>query len=114
MVLMMIVAVFVVMMMAVIMMMIVGLEERRLDLENTIEIEGIASQDLADIDLGALGAMQPRVRIESADPRLEFAQLLRSDQIGLVDQDDVGECNLILRLRRILETIRQPLGIGNR
>jgi hypothetical protein len=55
MVVMMIMTAFVVM--VVIMVVIIGVEERRLNLENTIEIEGIAAEDFANIDLGALGAM---------------------------------------------------------
>ena len=54
MVVMMIMAVFVVM--VVIVVVIIGVEERRLNLENTIEIEGITAEDFADVDLGALGA----------------------------------------------------------
>src|SRR6185503_2389694 len=46
----MIMAVFV--MMVVIVVVIIGVEERRLNLENTIEIEGIAAEDFADVDLG--------------------------------------------------------------
>ena len=57
MVVMMIMAVFVMMVMIVV--VIIGVEERRLNLENTIEIEGIAAEDFADVDLGAFGAMQP-------------------------------------------------------
>src|SRR5215510_7367447 len=41
----------------VIVMMIFGIEERRLDFENAIEIKGIAAKDFAYINLGALGAM---------------------------------------------------------
>src|SRR4026208_1405615 len=57
MVVMMIMAVFVMMVMIVV--VIIGVEERRLNLESTIEIEGIAAEDFADVDLGAFGAMQP-------------------------------------------------------
>src|SRR6476620_2187487 len=112
MVVMMIMAVFVMMVMIVV--AIIGVEERRLNLENTIEIEGIAAEDFADVDLGAFGAMQPRVRIEPADPRLEFDQFVRRHQVGLVDQDDIGEGDLVLCFRCVLETIRQPLGVCDR
>ena len=43
--------------MIVIVMMIIGIEERRLDFENAIEIKGIAAEDFTYINLGALGAM---------------------------------------------------------
>ena len=54
-------AVMVVVIMAVpvimIVMMIFGIEERRLDFENAIEIKGIAAKDFAYINLGELGAL---------------------------------------------------------
>ena len=48
-------------------------EERWLDIENAIEIEGVAAEHLIDVDLRALGAVQPRVRIESSDPCFQLS-----------------------------------------
>ena len=36
------------------------------------------------------------------------------DQIGLVDQDDVGEGDLVLGFGRVLEPVVEPLGVGDR
>ena len=47
-----------VVMMIVIVVMIVGLEERRLDLEDALEIERIAPEHRVERDLRALRAMQ--------------------------------------------------------
>src|SRR5262249_30025623 len=48
--------------MAMVMMMIVvmmfAFQKIRLDVEDAIEVKGIAPQDLLDVDLGPLGAMQ--------------------------------------------------------
>ena len=95
-------------------MVLVRVEKRRLDIENAIEIEGIAAEHFVDVDLCALGAVQPRVRIEATNARFKFTQFFGSHQIGLVEQNDVRESNLILGLGRILEPVRQPLGIGDR
>ena len=95
-------------------MALVGVEERWLDIENAIEIEGVAAEHLIDVDLRALGAVQPRVRIESANACFQLTQFLRRHQIGLVEQNHIGECDLVLRLGRVLEPVRQPLGVGDR
>ena len=62
--------------------------------------------------MAALGAVQPRVRIEATNARFKLTQFLCGHEIGLVDQNDVRESDLILRLGRILEPVGQPLGIG--
>ena len=94
----MLVAVIVVMMMIV----IVGGQELRLDIENAIEVEGVTAEHFRDVDLGALGAVQPRIRIDAADARLDLVQFRRRHQIGLVDQDDVGKGDLVLGSGRVL------------
>jgi hypothetical protein len=69
------VAVIVVMVMAVIMVMIVtvaSVEEFRLDLEDTIEIERAAFQHVREGYLAALGAVQFCVRIDASDAGLDF------------------------------------------
>ena len=50
----------------------------------------------------------------AADARFQFAQLLRLDQVGLVDDDDVGEGDLVLGLGRVLQPVLQPFGVGHR
>ena len=37
----------------------------------------------------------------------------RRNEIGLVDQDHVGEGDLILRFRRVLEPLGEPFGVGD-
>ena len=58
--------------------------------------------------------MQLGIGIDRADAALDLGKLVRRDEIRLVEDDDVGEGDLALRLRRILQPIRQPLGIGHR
>src|ERR1019366_4903086 len=59
-----------------------GLEEGGLDVEDAVEVEGIAAEHFGDVDLGALGAVQPGVRIDGADARLDFGELRRRHQVG--------------------------------
>ena len=75
----------VIMSMLVVVIVLLGFEECRLDLENTVEIEGVAAQHLVQGDLCALGLVQPRVRVDAADAGLDLAQFGGRHQIGLVD-----------------------------
>ena len=99
------------MMMSVV--MVVSLQELRLDVEDAVEVEGVAAEHLVERDFGALGAMQPRVRIEPADARLQLGEFARRHQVGLVEQNDVGKGDLVLGLGRVLEPVLQPLGVGD-
>ena len=93
--------------------MIIAVQEFRLDVEDAVEIERVAAQHLIECDLRALRAVQLGVRIDAADASLDLAQLRVGHQIGLVDQDHVGEGDLVLRFGRVLETILEPLGVGD-
>ena len=45
--------------------------------------------------------------------RLDRGKLVGADQIGLVEQDHVGEADLLLRLRAVGQALGQVLGIGD-
>src|SRR5262245_9811800 len=101
--------------MVVIVMMVTAVaEEFRLDLHDAVEIEGVTPQHLRQGDLTALGLVQPGVGVDAADARLHLAERVGLDQVGLVEQDDVGERDLVLRLRRVLEALLQPFGVSDR
>ena len=57
--------------------------------------------------------MQPGVRIDGADARFDVAEFGGRDKIGLVDQDHVGEGDLVLGFRGVLEPVVEPLGVGD-
>ena len=70
------------MIVAMVMMMIVVmlvsflfLQKFRLDVEDAVEIEGVAAEHVGDVDLRALGAVQRGVRIDGADARLELGAI---------------------------------------
>src|SRR6266404_4328232 len=98
----------------VVVMVTVAAQEFRLDLHDAVEVEGIAPEHLRQGNPAALGLVQLGVRIDAADARLHLAERVGLDQIGLVEQDDVGERDLVLRLRRVLEAVLQPSGVGDR
>src|SRR6516164_4211156 len=89
-------------------------EEFRLDLHDAVKVEGIAPEHLRQRNPAALGLVQLGVGVDAADARLHLAERVGLDQVGLVEQDDVGERDLVLRLGRVLEAVLQPFGVGDR
>src|SRR5712691_52045 len=94
-------------------LMLLAVEEGGLDVENAVEVEGVAAEHLGQRHRATLGAVQLGVGIDAAHAHLDLAQLLRPDQVRLVDQDHVGERDLVLRLRGILEAVLEPPGVGH-
>ena len=88
--------------MVVIVIVIVGVQELRLDVEDAIEIEGVAAENLVERHLRTLGSMQLGVGVDAADAGLDFAQFGVGHEIGLVDQDHIGKGDLVFRLGRVL------------
>src|SRR6478672_5963701 len=93
---MMIVAMFVIMVVVMIVIVPIAAEEVRLDVEDAVQIERIAAKHFVDRNIGALGAMHLGIRIDAADARLNLAQLVGGNQICLVQQDHIGEGDLVL------------------
>ena len=60
----------------VVMMVMAVLEEIRLDLEDAVEIEGVAVEHLGDRHGAVLRAMQLGIGVDGADARLDLLQLL--------------------------------------
>ena len=53
-------------------------------------------------------------RVDPTDPRLQGVEFGWGGQIGLVEQDHVGEGELLHRLVAAVEVLRQMLGVGDR
>src|SRR5207245_11679966 len=66
----------------VVIMIVAGFQEVRLDLENAVEIERAALQDVLQRDLAALGAVQLGIRIDAADPRLDLCKDRKSTRLN--------------------------------
>ena len=104
----------VVAMMIVIVVVRLGLQEGRLDFQDAVEVEGIAAEHGLERHVALHRAMQGGIGIDAADARLDLLQLGLGDEIGLVDDDNIGEGDLVLGLRRILEPRGQKFCIGHR
>lgn len=87
-------------------------EKRRFDVKNAVEAEGVAAQHFAEIDIAAPRAMQVRIGVDPPKARLDRGKLVSGDKVGLVEQNDVGECDLLLRLRRPIDLLRKVLRVG--
>jgi hypothetical protein len=90
------------------------LEEVGLELDDAVEIEGVAVQHLGDRHLAVPRAMDARVWVDGADARLDLGELGRAHEVDLVEDDHVGKGDLVLRLRRVLEAVGQPFGVSDR
>ena len=91
-----------------------GVEKLRFEIQNAVEIEGIAMQNLGERHRTALGAMKPRIGINGTDARLDFAQIGVAHQVGLVEQDNVREGDLVLGLGRVAQPVLEPARIRHR
>src|SRR5260370_11143825 len=106
--------ILVVMIVVMIVVMVTSVIEKfRLDLQNAVEIECITPEHLRQRNVTALSLVQLGIGIDAADARLHFAEFVGRDQVGLIEQDDIGERDLVLRLRRVLEPVLEPFGVGD-
>ncbi len=74
---------------------ILGLQEFRVNLGGPAEVEAADVEHAVKGDIAVAGHVDRRNGVNPADPRLERIQLLRGDEIGLVQQDDVGKRYLL-------------------
>ncbi len=102
------------MVMIVVVIMLLGDEEVRLDVEDAVEVERPPLEHVGERDVAFRRPMERSVGVDGADARLDLAQLRRRHEIGLVDDDDVGEGDLVLRLRGVAQPRGEPLGVGDR
>ena len=89
-------------MVVVVVIMRFGVEEMRLDSQDTVEIEGVALQNRGQRHIGAHSPMHDGIGINATNPGLDFGQLPAVDEIGFVENDNVREGDLRLRFRRVL------------
>src|SRR5208282_2313254 len=81
----------VIMIVAMIVIVPVAFEEFRFEVEDAVEIEGVAAKHLFERDHCTLGLVHLGIGIDAADARFDLAELVGRDEVGLVDEDHVGE-----------------------
>ena len=105
--------IMVAMVMIVIVIVVLGLQKLRLQFEDAVEIEGLAVEHGVERDIAFPGAVQFGVGIEAANARLDLFQFVLVHKVDLVEQDDIGENDLVLGFRRVLEAGGQEFGVGD-
>src|SRR5580704_53477 len=114
MIIMMVVMVTMIVTLFVVIVLLATIEERRLDLEDAVEVERIAAKHRGERHRAALGAVEARIRIDGADAPFDLGEVGCADEVRLVDEDHVGKGDLVLGLRGVAQAFLEPLGIGDR
>ena len=73
----------------------VGGEESRIHLEHTLELKGLDAKDLLHHDVGVLAAEDGGVLVDLAKPPLHAVQIGRRHKVHLVEEQPVGERDLL-------------------
>ncbi|MND86186.1 hypothetical protein D3C80_781390 [compost metagenome] len=118
-----VIVVMVMMMVVVVMMIAIGaagmilmavLEEMRIVFQRALQIEGALIENPGKINTGTGGLVDARGRVDGAHDILDAGHFLRRNEIGLVDDDDIGKGDLVFSLAAVLQAQRQVLGIDQR
>ncbi len=81
--------------------------------EDAVEIKAALIEDLIQRHNAALCRDNPGKGVDFADGVGDDFYLVRRDQIGFVEQDNIGEGNLLFRFLAVLEAQRQVAGIDD-
>src|SRR6185369_15240164 len=108
------VAVLAVVVVVVVVVVLVGLQEVGVDVELGVEVEALEVEDvlerhLAEVDLGLR-----RARIHVLDAVDQRRDRLVVDEVGLADEDLVGEADLAARFLAAVELLVAVLGVDQR
>ena len=98
----------------IVVLVLVLVEEAGLDLQDRVQVEAADVEDVRQRRFAEVHRLDRRARIDPDQPRLELFALLGADQVGLGQQDAVGEAHLLLRLAEIVELLVRVLGVHQR
>src|ERR1700733_9539482 len=87
-------------------MFILGAQKIRLVLQDFIQIEAAEAENLVERHFAPFGADDFGEAVDAADHALDAFQLVGADQIGFVEQDNIGKGDLFFRLVRIFQPLR--------
>jgi len=98
----------------VVMVVRVGFEEMGIQLRGAVEIEAADLEDLGDVDFGARRAVDCRQRIHLADDFFQSLEFFSGNEIAFIEEDHIGEGDLLLGLVRVLDVLRDVVGVDHR
>src|SRR5216683_2834536 len=90
------------------------IEEIRLHFKNAVKIEGVPIQHLRQFHPAPFGVMKLCVRVNPADRRFNGENLSGQDKIAFVDDNDIGERDLLLDLVGAVDFAEEVTGIDYR
>ena len=93
---------------------LVGLEEIRVDVELGVQVEAAQVKHVGNRHLAEMHGFLRRARVhvrQAVHQRLDF---LLGHQVGLADENLVGETDLAARLLAVVELLRRMLGVHQR
>ena len=88
-------------------------EEVGFDFQYAVETEGVATQHIGQLDAAALRLTNRRNGIDGANSFARSVQLLRLDEIGLIQEDDIREGDLFLGFMGVVERTEQVLCVND-
>ena len=92
---------------------ILGLHELRIEFGGAGEVEAADVEDVVERQGAILGAVDFRDSVDAVDARLKRVEFRRGDQIGLVEQDDVGERDLLHGFVAGVEVLKHVLRVDD-
>jgi hypothetical protein len=93
---------------------ILRLEERLVHGQRALQVEGADVEHLADGHIGISSAEDLRGAVDAADAALDALERFGFDEVGLVEQHDVGERHLLGRLVERVDVLLEVLRIDHR
>ena len=106
--------VFVVMLiMIVVVFLLGGLEEIGLEFQRAFQVEAADAEHLVERDIGIARAEDFRGGVHLLDACLDLPEVLFGNEVGLVEQDDVGEADLLAHFARVVEVEDDMLRIDD-
>ena len=94
--------------------MVARFQKMRVHLHRVVEVESADIHHLFDFDAGICRPVDLRERVHRADTILQFVEILRRNEIALVQQDHVRKRNLLACLVAVVEVKQNVLRIHKR
>ena len=88
-------------------------EEAGFERQLMVEVEGVDVDDLFDAQVALGGAVDLGDAVDPADPVFEMVELVRGDEVDLVEQDAVGEGDLFLGFGGVIDVQGDVLGVDD-
>ena len=97
----------------VVMVVCVGFEEMGIQLGGAVEIEAADFENFGDVDFGTRRAVDSRQCVHLPDDFFQSLEFFRRNEIAFVEEDHIGEGDLLLGFVRVLHVSCDVVGIDH-